>query len=194
MTHILGQAPNEPCPVCNLNPVGLREIAADPTFAECARCGLTYLVRDETGAPINQAFPPVSHAFLDVFRRYWKETGRKLGPPPALLDPNALDPELTERGRALDAWLADHPELVAGATAPESWPFVSVTLVVAELDGRPVFQIAQPPGGLTCQPIIPIQPTGLPIGTIVTLAIPRPGPADSTPDLRLVEPVGDDPS
>lgn len=190
MTHILGQSPDAPCPVCNLNPVGLVEIPVHPHLAECARCGVAYLVLDNEGDRLPRALCAVQPAYLPAMRTYYTETGRKLGPPPSVLDdPSLLDHERLARMRALDEWFQTRPEVLATPAAVVSWPFGSLTLVVAMRDEERTFQIVAPPGGLQQQPYIPIEPGELPVGTIVTISIPLvPVEPETTDTIRI--PVG----
>lgn len=185
--YLIGQSPDGPCPVCNVSPVPLVEIPVHPYLAECGRCGLTYVVRDDEGARFQKAVLALAPSYLEIFKAYFQETGRRVGPPPFLLeDSSLLDFERAARMKAVDEWLSHHPELVVGAAAPTSWPFVSLTLVATTVDGKPAFSIVAPPGGLASQPFIPIQPGGLPLGTIVTLQIPiKPGePGPASPEIE----------
>ncbi len=187
MVYLLGQAPAGPCAVCGLSPCALEAVIGIPQLATCARCALPYVIQSADGVPFKEAQLAVTGAFVGLFQRYYRETGRKLGLPAFMLDVQAeLDPETLERTRAMDDWLNEHPHLVAAAAAPMTWPYASVTVEVVEIDGALGWHIKTPPGGLSADPMIPFRPDGLPPGTLVTIQIPlssgdvrEPGPADA---------------
>lgn len=173
MTFLIGQAPDEPCLVCDLSPVALRQVEGFPELAQCARCGFAYTVRNLEGDRLATAVPSVSHALASVFRQYYETTGHTLGLPAIILeDLDELDPDQLSRSRAMDEWLRGRPHLLAGAMAPASWPFVSLTALRAEIDGRPVWQVISPPNGIRAQLVVPFPPDCVPVGTIVTISIP----------------------
>lgn len=173
MTYLIGQAPDGPCPVCDIHPVALREVEGFPEIAECIRCAFAFTIRNLEGDRLPKAVPSVSSALAAVFRQYYEATGRKLGLPAIVLEnPDELDPERAERSRALDEWLKARPGLLSGAMAPASWPFVSLTALRIEVDGRPTWQILAPPTAIPMQLLVPMSPENVPPGTLVTVSIP----------------------
>lgn len=186
MTYLIGQAPDAPCPVCDLHPVGLRQLDGFPELAECARCGFSFTVRNLEGARLAKAVPSVSSSLAVVFRQYYEQTGRKCGIPSlAIENPEELDPEQAARSRAFDEWLAARPHLLSGAMAPETWPFVSLTAIRIELEGRPQWQILTSPAVVPVPILVPMDPANIPAGTVVTISIPiDPG------SVGLTEPEG----
>ena len=179
--YLIGQAPKFPCVVCSASPVPLQQVACFPQLAQCARCGMPYVIKDGEGNDYAQAQVAVSPGFQGLFQTYYRETGRRMGLPAFMLDAEAeMDPELLERTRAMDEWLHDHPELVAGAAAPQTYPYASVTVIVIELDGERGWSVLAPPSGLGADPMIPFSPDNLPLGTVVTVQIPlHPGDAQN---------------
>ena len=173
MRYLIGQAPDEPCPVCNVSPVPLAEINGFPELAECGRCGFAFSIRNHEGDRLPKAVPSVADALAVVFRRYYEDTGRRVGLPAiAIENPEDLDPQQAERSRALDEWLKARPHLLAGAMAPASWPFVSMTALRINVDGRPTWQIIAPPATVPMQVLVPMAPENVPLGTLVTISIP----------------------
>lgn len=177
MPYLIGQTPRFPCVVCSASPVPLQQVPCFPQLAQCARCGMPYVIKNEQGDDYAQAQVAVSPGFQGLFQAYYRETGRRMGLPAFMLDAEVeMDAELLERTRAMDEWLHEHPELVAAAAAPQTYPYASVTVVVIEHDDGLGWSVLVPPSGLSADPMIPFSPDNLPIGTVVTIQIPiRPG-------------------
>lgn len=173
MAYLLGQAPAGPCAVCALSPVALEQVEGIPQLATCARCALPYVIMSADGVAFSEAQLSVSPGFVGLFQRYYRETGAKLGLPAFMLDVDAeLDPMTLERTRAMDEWLNDHPELVTGAAAPQTYPYASVTVIVIEVDGERAWTVLATPSGRGSDSMIPFRPDNLPLGTVVTIQIP----------------------
>lgn len=178
MAYLIGMAPPEPCPVCRLSPVGLEALEIMRGVARCARCGLAYEIEDLEGhrLPVARVIP--SPGFVEIFRIYYQTTGRRIGVPAFIfgqgpgLEPLTLPPELRAEAEALDDWLRERPHLVAGATAPRTWPYAGLTVMAIEVDGSPAWQVIVPPSGLVTEPMVPFSPHAIPIGTIVSILIP----------------------
>lgn len=173
MTYLIGQAPEDSCPVCDVFPVPLRPVPGFAELAECGRCGFVFTIRDLEGNRLPMAVPTVASALAAVYRRFYRESGRRCGLPAAAIeDPTELDSEQRARIEAFDEWVGKRPHLLAGAMAPASWPYVSLTAVRVEVDGRPTWQIVAPPAVVPMALLVPVSAENLPLGSVITISIP----------------------
>lgn len=173
--HILGLSqPGESCPLCDVKPQIFRQTQVEH-LVECGRCGLPSAV-DLNVEPQDRVAQPVASAgWLNVFRRYWDESGRKITHPAIIGD----DVELRERMRALDDWLKRNQGLVAAATLATAAPYSSITAIVVQVqkghadEVRKAWQLLLPHEAIGAAIQFPIDPEPFDPGTIVTIQTPN---------------------
>lgn len=169
MTFLIGSSPRTPCPVCDVSPVAFRPVDGQPQFAECARCGLWYVLPPREN-PRGEATCAVDPVMVSVFRTYFQLTGNRVGPPPgadAVLE--TLSPEDQERAARFRDWVEANPDNVAAHLSPR-WSHLSFTAVVIEQDGanRWVIVGATQVGNI----MVPLDADAFPAGTIFTISVP----------------------
>lgn len=171
---LIGQAPDHPCPVCELSPVGLRAVETLPGIAECVRCGFFYVTHNEEGETLPKAIPATSASLFPIFRRYHQETGKRCGlmALPEKVEEASIDPEIRVRTGEMDAWLRERPHLLTAANAGSGWPYATVVALRIEMDGRAAWHVLAPPSSVGIQVMVPVSPEGLPNGSIVTISVP----------------------